>query len=86
MTDDAAPAVTVRQWAGVFGPKALTPQQIAFWERAISAAMATADWKAFIETNQWGAEYLNSEDYTRFLRAEDAKLRAALTDLGLARP
>ena len=78
--------LVVSNWAGVFGPKGLTPQQIAFWERAISAAMATADWKAFIETNQWGAEYLNSEDYTRFLRAEDAKLRAALTDLGLARP
>ena len=46
--------------------------------------MATADWKAFIEANQWEAEYLNSEDYTRYLRAEDAKLRAALTDLGLA--
>ena len=78
--------LVVTNWAGMFGPKALTPQQIAFWERAIAAAMTTADWKAFIEANQWEAEYLNSEDYTRYLRAEDAKLRAALTDLGLARP
>ena len=75
----------VTNWTGVFGPKALTPQQIAFWERAISAAVATADWKAFIETNQWEAEYLNSDDYTRFLRAEDAKLRPVLVDLGLAK-
>jgi len=77
--------LVVPNWAGVFGPKGLSAQQVAFWERAIAAAVATADWKAFIEANQWEAEYLNSVDYTRYLQAEDAKLRAALTDLGLAK-
>jgi len=77
--------ILVPNWTGVFGPKALTPPQIAFWERIISAAVASADWKAFIDTNQWESEYLNSEDYTRYLRAEDVKLRVALTDLGLAK-
>lgn len=77
--------LVVPNWAGVFGPRGLGPQQVAFWERAISAAVATADWKAFIEANQWEAEYLNSADYTRYLQAEDAKLRSALTDLGLAK-
>jgi len=77
--------IVVSNWAGVFGPKGLSPQQIAFWEHAIAAATTTADWKSFVEANQWEAEYLNSADYTRFLRAEDTKLRAALTDLGLAK-
>jgi len=75
----------VPNWTSLFGPKGLTPQQIAYWERAIAAAVATADWKAFIEANQWEAEYLNSEDFIRYLRAEDAKLRPALADLGLAK-
>ena len=72
-------------WAGVFGPKGLSAPQIAYWDGVLAAAVATADWKSFIDANQWEAEYLNSADYVKYLRAEDAKLRAALTDLGLAK-
>jgi putative tricarboxylic transport membrane protein len=77
--------IVVSNWAGVFSVKGVSPQQIAWWDSALAAAIATAEWKAFLEANQWEAEYLNSADYTRFLRAEDAKLRSALTDLGLAK-
>lgn len=72
-------------WAGVFGVKGMRPPQIAYWDGVLAASVASADWKAFLAANQWDAEYLNSADYTKFLRAEDAKLRSALTDLGLAK-
>jgi len=72
-------------WAGVFGPKGLSAPQVAYWDGALAAAVTTADWKAFIDANQWEAEYLNSADYTKYLRAEEVKLRAALADLGLAK-
>lgn len=75
----------VRNWAGVFGPKGLSPQQIAFWDGVLAATVAAPAWKAFVAANQWEPEYLNSADYVKQLHAEDARLRAALTDLGLAK-
>lgn len=77
--------IVMPNWNGVFGVKGMSAPQIAFWDRVLAAAVATAEWKAFIDANQWEAEYLNSADYTKYLRAEDAKLRSALADLGLAK-
>ena len=77
--------LVVRNWAGVFGAKGLSPQQLAFWDGVLAAAVASAEWKAFVSTNQWEPEYLNSADYSKHLRGEDARLRLALTDLGLAK-
>ena len=77
--------LVVRNWAAVFGPKGLSPQQIAFWDGVLAATVATPTWKAFVATNQWEPEYLNSADYIKYLHGEDTRLRAALTDLGLAK-
>ena len=47
--------------------------------------MAHPAWKSFVAANLWEPEYLGSADYLRFLRAEDERLRPALTALGLAK-
>jgi putative tricarboxylic transport membrane protein len=77
--------LVVRNWAGVFAAKGLSPQQIAFWDGVLAATVATPAWKAFVAANQWEPEYLNSAEYVKHLHAEDARLRSALTALGLAR-
>jgi putative tricarboxylic transport membrane protein len=77
--------LVVRNWAGVFAPKGLSPQQIAFWDGVLAATVAAPGWKAFVAANQWEPEYLNSADYIKHLHAEDTRLRTALTDLGLAK-
>lgn len=77
--------LVLTNWAGVIGAPGLGPQQIAFWDRALAAAVTTADWKAFIDMNRWEADYRNSADFLRHLREEEVKLRSALTDLGLAK-
>ncbi len=75
----------LQNWAGLFGAKGLTRQQIAFWDGAIGASVVTPAWQAFTESNQWEPAYLNSAEYRRFLQSEDKRLRAALVDLGLAK-
>jgi putative tricarboxylic transport membrane protein len=77
--------VIVSNWAGVVAPKGLSPQQIAFWDGLLAATVATPTWKAFIEQNQWEAEYLSSAAFLKHLQGEEKRLRAALTDLGLAK-
>lgn len=75
----------VSNWAGVFAAKGLTPQQVAFWDGVLAATVATPSWKAFVESNQWEPEYLASAAYVKHLHAEEKRLRAALSDLGLAK-
>ncbi len=77
--------LVVHNWAGVFGAKGLNPQQVAFWDGVLAATVASPAWKAFVESNQWEPEYLNSADFLKHLYAEDKRLRPALTDLGLAK-
>jgi putative tricarboxylic transport membrane protein len=77
--------LVLQNWAALFGAKGLTPQQIAYWDSLLAATVATPAWKAFVESNQWEPEYLNSAAFRTHLVAEDKRLRAALTDLGLAK-
>ena len=77
--------LVVQNWAGVFGAKGLNPQQVAFWDGVFAATVTAPTWKAFVESNQWEAEYLNSANFLKHLHAEDKRLRPALTDLGLAK-
>ena len=53
--------------------------------RLFATTVATPAWKAFIEQNQWEAEYLPSAAFVKLLQAEEKRLRVALTDLGLAK-
>jgi putative tricarboxylic transport membrane protein len=77
--------LVVSNWAGVAAPKALSAQQIAFWDGLLSRTVATPGWKAFVEQNQWEAEYLPSAAFVKDLQAEEKRLRPALTELGLAK-
>lgn len=77
--------LVVQNWAGMFGAKGLNPQQIFYWDRVLAATVASPAWKTFVEANQWEPEYLNSSEFIKHLHAEEKRLRAALTDLGLAK-
>ena len=77
--------IVVSNWAGVAAPKALTAAQVAYWDGLLAATVAAPSWKAFVEQNQWEAEYLQSAAFVKHLQAEEKRLRAALTELGLAK-
>ena len=77
--------IVVSNWAGVVAPKGLGAQQLAFWDGLMAATVATPVWKAFVEQNQWEAEYLPSAAFLKHLQNEEKRLRSALADLGLAK-
>ena len=77
--------IVVSNWAGVAAPKALTAPQVAYWDGVLAATVTAPSWKAFVEQNLWEAEYLSSTGFVKHLQAEEKRLRAALTDLGLAK-
>jgi putative tricarboxylic transport membrane protein len=72
-------------WRGLIGPKGLTTAQVAFWDDRLAKVVTSEKWKATVKKNLWVDEYMNSKELKAYLDRTDLQLRAALTDLGLAK-
>ena len=72
-------------WQGVIGPPKLNAAHIAFWDGVFSRLVKTEEWRADQEKNFWESEYLNAQDYARFLKTDYDQAKTIFTELGLAR-
>ena len=72
-------------WRGLMGPKGMTPQQVAYWDKVLTAMAATEDWKKEMEENFWVNGYVNAQAAKKRLDAEYAEYQAVLTEVGLAK-
>ena len=70
---------------GVIGPKAMSAAQIAYWEAALARTVATAEWKAHLEKNQWTENFAGAEASRRILSEQHDEMRAGLAALGMAK-
>lgn len=70
---------------GIVGPKDLAPAPLAHWELLLRRIADSDDWRAFLKTNDAESLFLGSADYRKFLDSENERIRAILTDLGLAK-
>jgi putative tricarboxylic transport membrane protein len=75
----------VEQWRIFIGPKAMTGEQLAYWESVFRRMMDAEDWKSELETNFWTANYQTSADARKFLARDHEDAKAFLAELGLAR-
>lgn len=77
--------VVLANWQGVFGPPKLAAAPVAFWDNFFARLVKTEEWRRDQEQNLWESEYLNSADYTRFLKTDFEQAKAVFIELGLAR-
>lgn len=70
-------------WRGVIGAAGLTAAQVAFWNGALRAATATAEWNAELTDKYWASTFLAGSALTDFLDRERDVMAALLRDLGL---
>jgi putative tricarboxylic transport membrane protein len=70
-------------WRGVIGTAGLTAEQIAYWDGALRAATATAEWNAALAEKYWANTYLGGAELTSFLDRERQVMGGLLRDLGL---
>ena len=75
--------VVASTWFTVFGPRGITPAQAAYWEDVFSKAMRHPEAKKFAETNNWTIDLIGSKELPAQLDKEYARLRKALTELGM---
>ena len=77
--------VVFSSWRGVIGPKAMTPEQLAYWENVLDRMTRSEEWKRELERNYWESNYMTSADTARFLKSQYDEYKSVLADLGLAK-
>ena len=75
--------LVVSNWRGIFGPRRMTPAQVAFWESAIQRFMETPDWKAEMALLHGTSEYMGSARTRKFMEQDYAEIKTFLADLDL---
>ncbi len=72
-------------WRAIMGPKGLTPQQSAYWERVLLKATQSPEWKTDMERNFWADDFMTGERFRKDLDQDYAAMKVVLIDLGLAK-
>lgn len=75
----------VSNWRGMVGPKGMTEAQRTYWEEALRRFSDSEEWKKELETNFWSNDYLRGAEMRKFLDEDNARARAFLVDIGLAK-
>jgi putative tricarboxylic transport membrane protein len=68
---------------GFIGPRALSADQVRYWDGVFARLVKSDDWKQAVEKNQWVEDYRNSADMGKELRRQHAILKDVLSELGM---
>lgn len=85
MREQGTNATGIPNWRGVFGPKGMTPAQIAFWEEALAKVITTPDWKKQLSESNLESLFLRSGEFGKWLDTEYVTTKAVMVDLGIAK-
>jgi putative tricarboxylic transport membrane protein len=72
-------------WRGLLGPRGLTPEQIAFWDRTLAQLTKTEEWKKDLQDNFWDEGYADARAARKRLDEEYAEFKTILQELGAAK-
>jgi putative tricarboxylic transport membrane protein len=72
-------------WRTILGPKGLSPEQVAYWERILRQVTEAPDWKAELDRYFWGNYFFTGPTLRKNLDKEYADSKAILVELGLAK-
>jgi putative tricarboxylic transport membrane protein len=63
----------------------MSTAQVAYWDGVLSRLVKTDEWKQELARNQWDELYKGQAEVRRFLAAEQAEIKAVLSEIGLAK-
>jgi len=75
----------VSNWRAVFGPKGMTPPQVAFWEDIFRRLVETAEWKAEMVKVNGITRFMGAAPMKKYMEEQYPEIRALLVDLELAK-
>lgn len=72
-------------WRGVFGPKEMSKDAVAYWSEKIKTLNESELWTKELQVNGWEKEFKGADDFKTFLAEQDKQLLELLTALGMAK-
>jgi putative tricarboxylic transport membrane protein len=75
--------VELENWRSLVAPPGISPVDRERLEKAVAAMVRSAEWREALLRYRWIDRYLTGGEFTRFAQAEDQRVRAILTKLGL---
>ncbi|WP_197483458.1 Bug family tripartite tricarboxylate transporter substrate binding protein [Paenibacillus elgii] len=72
-------------WRGIFGPKEMGKDELAFWDAKLKEMSDTEIWKKELQVNVWEKDYKNAADFKAFLAQQESQVKDMLTALGMAK-
>lgn len=75
--------VEFENWRSLVAPPGISRADRERLEKAVDAMVKSAEWREALQRYRWIDRYLTGDEFTRFARAEDQRVRAILTKLGL---
>jgi len=70
-------------WRGIMGPKDMSEEEIAYWDKVISEMVETDAWKDLVKNNEWSPYYLDSSESVKFLEEQTKMYDELITESGL---
>jgi putative tricarboxylic transport membrane protein len=72
-------------WRGVFGPKEMGSDALAYWEKTLTELNNKEEWKTELAANGWESEFKSGADFRTFLGEQEVVIKDLLTALGMAK-
>ncbi|MBO1514556.1 tripartite tricarboxylate transporter substrate binding protein [Metabacillus bambusae] len=70
-------------WRGIFGPKEMKEDELAYWEKTLKELSESEAWNEELKTNGWESDYKNAADFKSFLDEQNVVVQELLTALGM---
>ncbi|ASO18708.1 putative tricarboxylic transport membrane protein [Actinoalloteichus hoggarensis] len=75
--------VALPNWRGLVAPPGITDEQRAELIAVVEEATATPEWADALVRNKWEDSLLTGDDFTEFIREDQARVDAIIEELGL---
>ncbi|SFM00515.1 tripartite tricarboxylate transporter substrate binding protein [Salibacterium qingdaonense] len=75
---------TFVNWRGFFGPPDMTEAQISYYEEKFKALSESEHWADTREKFAWNEMYMDSGEYTQFLKEEKESMQQLLNELNIS--
>jgi putative tricarboxylic transport membrane protein len=78
--------LVIANWRSVMAAPGITAEQRKALGDAVAAMVKSDAWKSILKQKGWSDAYLGSDEFAKFLNAEQTRVREVLTSVGLVKP
>ena len=75
----------IANWRSVFAPPGITPEAKTALIATFDKLVKTKEWEGILKQKDWDDAYLPGDQFAAFLKSEQTRVRAILTEIGLVK-